>query len=146
MLIEEIKFHFQLRELQRRRRKILMAFQDRFADAVEKGRSLEVKEGLRHEERFALDEWDNAIDVLTTAHLLQEARRFQLPVPDSDDETYWAESFTFGGRHLTAAGIAKLRSDIRLERKARWDLVSSRLTLLIGLLGALIGLVSILKK
>lgn len=146
MLIDRIKFQVQLSILQRRRRKVLGSFQDRFAAAVEKGRSPEVKEGLRHEERFALDELDNAIDVLTTAHLLQDARRLQLPLPDFDDETCWEESYSFGGRHLTATGITKLRSEIRLERKARWDSVSSQMTLIIGLLGAIIGLVSILKK
>jgi hypothetical protein len=86
------------------------------------------------------------IDVLTTAHLLQQARRLQLPIPDPGDDQYWAESGMFGGKHLTAAGVTKLRSEIRTERKARWDSIAAQITLLIGLLGALIGVLSVLKK
>ena len=48
---------------------------------------------------------------------------------------------TFGGKHLTADGLTKLRAEIRGERKARWDYYSGHITLLIGLLGALIGVI-----
>jgi hypothetical protein len=58
MPFDQIKIQLKLRKLQRNREKILAAFQDRFADAVEKGRSSEVKGGLRQDERFALDEWE----------------------------------------------------------------------------------------
>lgn len=50
-----------------------------------------MRERLREDERFALNERDNEIDVLTTAYLPQNARRLQLPIPDIDDEKYWAE-------------------------------------------------------
>jgi hypothetical protein len=83
--------------------------------------------------------------VLTTAHLLEQARRLQLPIPDFDDEKYWTESEIFGGKQLTTEGVTKLRADIRMERKARWDFYSGHITLLIGLLGAIIGVVSVLK-
>jgi hypothetical protein len=95
---------------------------------------------------FVLDEWDTEIDVLTTAHLLEQARRLQVPIPPHDDDEYWADSVYFGGRHLTPAGVTKLRSDVRAERQARWNFYSGHITLLIGLLGALIGVISILKK
>lgn len=146
MLFNQITFQLKLIKLQRSRQKVLTAFQDRFAEAVGKGRSSEAKEGLRHDERFALDEWDNEIDVLTTAHLLQQARRLQLPIPNPDDDQYWIESSMFGGKHLTAAGVTKLRSEIRTERKARWDFLSGQITLLIGLLGAIIGVLSVIRK
>jgi hypothetical protein len=101
---------------------------------------------LRADEHFELDERDNEIDVLTTAHLLEQARRLQIPPPDFDNEKYWTESTVFGGKHFTADGIVKARTEIRAERKARWDFYSRHITLLIGLLGALIGVISTLKK
>ncbi|QHP70579.1 hypothetical protein EI171_26835 [Bradyrhizobium sp. LCT2] len=61
-------------------------------------------------------------------------------------------SETFGSRHLTAAGISKLRSNLHAERKERWELFQSHATLFIslvtastGVLGAAIGVLAFLR-
>ena len=63
-----------------------------------------------------------------------------------DNEEYWYIDNTFGRSHLTTAGVIKLRSDIRAERKARRELLMSLLPMLIGVIGALTGLLSIILK
>jgi hypothetical protein len=70
----DLLFQWKLRRLQKRRQRTMSNFRNRFADAVEKKETQIVREGLRNEERLALDEWDDDIDVLTTAHLLQQAQ------------------------------------------------------------------------
>ena len=70
----DLLFQWKLRRLEKRRQRTMSNFQNRFADAVEKKETQIVREGLRNEERLALDEWDDDIDVLTTADLLQQAQ------------------------------------------------------------------------
>jgi hypothetical protein len=86
---------------------------------------------------------------LETAYLLRRAAREKVPTPDNDDEQAWVESHG-GGYHLSQSAYADLRSAIRKERNEKWDfrlkvfgLVGSTA---IGVLGALIGLVSAIKK
>jgi hypothetical protein len=89
------------------------------------------------------------ISVLETSYLLRSAAREKVPTPDNDDESAWLEAFG-GGWFLSEAAYASLRTAIRKERNEKWDFRLKVFSLLgsttIGVLGALIGLVSALKK
>ena len=72
-----------------------------------------------------------------------------IPVPDYHDASKWEESDQLGGKHLTSLGVKELRSDIRKERVERLQSLQAFLfwiPSLIGLIGAITGLVAILHK
>jgi len=58
----------------------------------------------------------------------------------------WIEGEYTDEWRLSPEQLNKLRAVVRKEKKERWELWQSRLTLLIGFGGMLIGLVSVLKK
>jgi hypothetical protein len=86
---------------------------------------------------------------LETTSLLRRAAREKVPTPDNDDEEAWIETHG-GGHHLSQSAYANLRAAIRKERNEKWDFRLKVLGLLgstaIGTIGALIGLVTALKK
>jgi hypothetical protein len=83
---------------------------------------------------------------LTASYYVDEAERLTLPIPNEEDPDYWKESKFSHMQQLTVKGVAELRSAIRKEQKERWEHWQMRLTLLIGFMGTLIGLVSLLVK
>jgi hypothetical protein len=91
----------------------------------------------------------NKISVLETTYLLRRASREKVPTPDNDDEEAWIEA-RGGGYYLSDFAYANLRAAIRKERNEKWDFRLKVLGLLgstsIGAIGALIGLVSALKR
>jgi hypothetical protein len=86
---------------------------------------------------------------LETAYLLRRASREKVPTPDYEDEQSWIETKA-EGFYLSEHGYANLRAAIRKERNEKWDFRLKVLGLLgstaIGTIGALIGLVTALKK
>jgi hypothetical protein len=94
------------------------------------------------------------IDSLVTAALTNKAERYFLPVPPRDDKRYWKESYIpESGTYLTAEGVTLLRDAIRDEEKKRresrlalLDATAKIVVMLTGLVGACIGLASILRK
>jgi hypothetical protein len=87
-----------------------------------------------------LEECDDDINLLTTGHLLSQARKLFIEPPPRESEAFWFESTTFGDRYLTPAGVTKLRNEIRAERKASWDVIQPKATLIVTLVTALTGL------
>lgn len=91
----------------------------------------------------------NKISVLETTYLLRRASREKVPTPDNDDDQAWIEA-RGGGYYLSDFAYSNLRAAIRKERNEKWDFRLKVLGLIgstsIGLIGALIGLVSAIKK
>ena len=89
------------------------------------------------------------ISVLETSYLLRRAAREKVSAPRDDDEDAWIESRA-GGYYLSQSAYAGLRAAIRKERNEKWDFRLKVFGLLgstaIGTIGALIGLVTALKK
>jgi hypothetical protein len=94
------------------------------------------------------------IDSLVTEELTNKAERYFFPIPPRDDDRYWKKSYIpDNGTYLTVQGIAKLRDLIRDEEKKRQEsrlatleTTAKIVVMLTGLIGACIGLVSILRK
>jgi hypothetical protein len=92
---------------------------------------------------------------ITSDSLEFEARSLWLPIPSREDATKWEES-NFGQTErlfLSPIGMTELRTAIRKERGERravteWWLktLGAAVGILTGLIGALIGLVSVLRK
>ena len=95
---------------------------------------------------YELDCW---IEYYKTAYLKSKADKFLVPMPD-DKDTEMYNSYDFddelGAKNiLTTKGMHKLRVMLREEYKARREVVAFWFTIITSLIGATIGLVSVLK-
>jgi hypothetical protein len=80
-------------------------------------------------------------------YLLAEADRLLVPLPDEDDEAMWTvESEGVGTPVLTRAGINAVRAAIRAEKKASSERFLMMTSGLVGLIGAVTGLVSVIIR
>lgn len=96
---------------------------------------------------YEQSEPEEKIKRLKTQYLISIADKLSLPTPPiTEKEERWEES-GFSGRHvLTNKGITELRSLIRQEKRERYELMFRWVSILIGLIGAIIGLVAVLNK
>src|SRR5262249_47561304 len=92
---------------------------------------------------------DEQISRLQTTYLLEQAERYLLPQPpfktDTEDAA-WERAILSPQHHLKDIAIAELRAVVRREKKERSERWKSWIPLLTGLAGAIIGLISVLKK
>jgi hypothetical protein len=153
MMWEDWQFSRKLSRLHRTRERIEKSYAKKMHDSFKARSSHDEKERLISSKQMDLEECDDNINLLTTGHLLSQARKLFIEPPPRESEAFWFESTTFGGRYLTPAGVTKLRNEIRAERKASWDVIQPKATLIVtlvtaltGLSGAIIGILSFLNK
>ena len=111
-------------------------------------------ESLESDHRFEIQSHEEEQDLILTRHLIRQASRLHVPLPrrknpDGSDTDFWYEGSQTYYRMLTTEGVAKLRDEIRRERKARHEAKAVWITLLsaiTGAIGAATGLVAVLLK
>jgi hypothetical protein len=140
-MISYLKYRLALGKLFRARRTVTKAFEEEL-----KKSGPEARERISSQEQFELSEIEDSVHRLETDKLWEEAKKLLVPIPRHDDEGMWEESKFFGRYHLTVKGVNKLRSDIRAERRSRVEFFLSWSALLIGIIGALTGLIAVLQK
>jgi hypothetical protein len=86
------------------------------------------------------------IERFVSDHLVTQANRLFIPIPERTEEAMWRESSYGEGHLLTSRGISTLRVSIRTEQKARREFVVTVLATLIGIIGAITGLVAVFHK
>lgn len=141
-----IRFQWQVRKLNQKRDRVERTYQAKREALKSAGQPVP---------NFSPEEWNaqNVINAeiykLETAYLLRRAAREKVPIPDGENEEAWHEALG-GGYFLSDTAYANLRAAIRKERNEKWEfrfkVMSFVATSGIGLIGALIGLVSALKK
>jgi hypothetical protein len=97
------------------------------------------------QETLLADRYDSEIRSLMTAHLIDQAQWYFVPVPDLTSAEHWATDYRHNA-YLTPAGILKIRADIRAEKKARWDFWQSRVTFALAIVGAIFGVLAFFKR
>jgi hypothetical protein len=133
-------------ELQQARRELQLTDQ-RFADYLhqaEKKGDREDIESLHGEWRSEREPEQDEVDRLTTRYWERRATKHRIPVPPYGHPPYWEEGYR--GYRLTVEGIDFIENRIYEKRKRRWEFWSQfapAITALTGLLGVLIGLVTI---
>ncbi|WP_316228699.1 hypothetical protein [Bradyrhizobium sp. SZCCHNR1045] len=142
-MFERVKHWYQLRKLAQERR-ATQAYYDKEYDKAETEDAEQSVIAVMFQEVGVLDE---KIGLLLSQRVQQEAAHLHIPTPPfSETSGKWVEGVYTSAWRLSPEQIHKLRATVRKERKERWELMQSRLTLLIGFGGMLIGLVSVLKK
>lgn len=136
-----------LRKLHKERQKI-HAFYKKALGEAKAAQKLQLElDRLFFEERMEIEIVDAEIHSLLTQRLIQIADRNLIPRPEFKSEGgAWIQSSVTGRWHLTIEAIAELRSTIRREKKERSENWRMWLAACTGLVGTLIGLVSLLLK
>ena len=96
------------------------------------------------------DEIENWIKFQQTQYLKSVCNELVIPMPEDGSGGYYYR-FNFDDNEgdrliLSTAGMQLVRSNIREERKARREAFGFWISMIIGLLGAAVGLVSAFKK
>ena len=139
-----------LRKAQRARTKLQKKF-DPLISAAEKKEDKSDAEFLIQEflqERSLLD---NRIKSIETARLQEKAEKYGIPTPSLSDQESWDKGYTHSGLRVFLKANARLAllSDIRKERRARWEdrtaWINRLIIPIIALLGAATAFVAVWK-
>lgn len=144
MLIAKLKYDFERYRLFYRQEKARKHYRQNIQRAFKEGKSssqeIQALKADDFEYSFAKDE----MDFLITNYMFMLARKLILPIPEYNEEKMWRESRYFG-KVLSENGITKLRTAIRNEKKERLESILPVITAMTGLIGAIIGLIALLK-
>lgn len=84
---------------------------------------------------------------LTHSYYVRLANRMLIPVPTFEAEGgAWMQSQQTGRYHLKPQELHELRTAVRAEQKARREVWAMGLVLVTGVIGALSGLIAIIKN
>jgi len=93
-----------------------------------------------------INEIDIKIRELYTDYLQNIATKLIIPIPSFNDDSIWEKPMGFLKSILTNNGIHELKKLIRLKKKEKREVTFSWITILTGLLGTFIGLISVIKN
>lgn len=117
-----------------------------FEEAKRTG-GLEKAREVYQSESFDLDNINEEIAVLITQYLRHKAEKKFLPVPPlNDKDGFWKQGQYTGKWYLTNKGITELQSLIRKDGKEKREMFSYWISILFGLIGAITGLIAVIKR
>jgi hypothetical protein len=146
-MFRSLAFRWKLWRLERLHRKEMMGTERALQDAWNRSATRDELSEIEGGSSQGVMYW--RIRVLTTQFLVSEAARLVVPLPSLEDKelwTHWGSGAPNEEHVLTIKGINELRAAIRVEQKARAERFLVWVPGVVGILGALIGLVSVLKK
>ncbi len=135
-------------KLSRQRRKIDKYYKKQYAEVKKTGDKKKI-EDIEILAPHELEEVDDEIHYLQQRYLISKATKMLLQIPPVISEEKggrWEQSNVTGKWQLTNEGMRELRQNIRTEQKESTELLARWITVIIGLIGALTGLVAIIKK
>jgi hypothetical protein len=98
-------------------------------------------------EGFDFDMIDDEILDLVSLYLVNKANKRLLPVPPlSEKDGLWERSNFTGRYHLTDKGITEIRKIIRRDTKEILEILSPYIGIVFGLIGAVTGLIAVIKR
>jgi len=145
-MLSTIKFRFTINRLFAKRDGIRHDFMAHIHKAQKDGRPQDEIRRLTTEASMEESIINDEIELLTTAHLVDYANRLFIPTPERTDESMWCESSYENRQVLTHKGISILRTAIRAEQKGQREFFVTVLATLIGIIGAITGLVAVFHK
>ena len=141
-----LKYRIELRRLRRLLSKHRKKFERAHGEAKQRGFDDGELSLIGQEE----DEIENWIKFHQTQYLKSVCDELVIPMPENGSGGYYYR-FNFDDNEgdrliLSTVGMQLVRSNIREERKARREAFGFWISMIIGLLGATIGLVAAFKK
>src|ERR1700730_443503 len=145
-----VRHSLRLRRLQREKRRIYGFYDKRRSDQKQHKNDEELIDAINYEEMMEIELTDEEINLLNSRRLIEQAERYDLPIPEFKREGgHWQES-RFGDSWMLNRGArVELRSAIRKEQKERrelWQMKVVCVAAFVGLFGPLAGLISPLHR
>ena len=144
-----LSYRIALFKLNRKRSKQASVISKLVKEARKTGGERKAQE-IRESESFDLEIIYDEILQLLSWYILSKANKRFLPTPPfSEEDGMWERSNYTGKYHLTEKGFREVRGMIRKDTKERMELLSywsPWIGLLIGVIGALTGLVAVIKR
>jgi hypothetical protein len=139
------RFRWKLWKLLRDERRVEKQYRRLIARAQKRGDQQKVRE-LESEEshmtEIAID-FQVRVARLHSEYLIRKSYRLMVPLPEHNEESKMWDEYK-GHVFLSERGINKLRADVRAESRARIEMFLMWVPGIVGILGALLGLVSVL--
>jgi hypothetical protein len=139
-----LRFRWKLGQLERERRRVEKINAAEIATARKRNASADDIYVIENDAAGDYFHFQDEIKKLHSRYLSSQASRLLIPYPQLNDDSMWERE---GPNHfyLTEHGINHMRAAIRAERKARVELFLMWMPGVVGILGALIGLVAVLS-
>jgi hypothetical protein len=142
-VFEYLRFRWRLSRLEKEERRLDKEYDAKIKAAKERQATDEEIDNLDMESGHVSFHFEEEIQKLHSGYLLRQAYRLIIPTPQYGKNEMWDMNEAHDS-YLSKLGIAKLRADIRAERKARIELFLMWMPGVVGILGALIGLAAVL--
>lgn len=113
-------------------------------DEAKKRGDLKEAESIEAEWSDDVDGDRSDYDSALSHYFTKLATKYRVPTPEYHDEKYWTQSRYDGTWHLTIAGIDEIERRVDEKRGRSATLFSARMTPLVGVLGAVTGLVAVI--
>lgn len=142
--LKSLKTQKSLRDAREQEQKLYAAREKAVVTARKSGTNEVEINRIRNEEFWEARAYSFRVEVLETEILIDQARRYGVPIPPRSDDS---DSFYFsnegGGWVLSEEKAFELRKCVREEQKHAREVWQSWMGLSIGLLGAAIGVISV---
>jgi hypothetical protein len=147
MVFERLRLNRKIRRLQRQKDQYIDVTFEAIIEVAHETGEMPDKEAMKEEILNAVGlnrKIDEHIAVLESDYWLEQAQRYLLPMPN--EEAFIRSKVDKRFTYLDGDALNSLRSVVRKEQKERSENFRTWATLALGIIGALIGLVAVLKK
>jgi hypothetical protein len=146
-LIEAFQFWREQRRIHTWMDKLSRSYDEEVAKIRASGVDHDELNRIAHERHFEQRVAEDELNRLTSRYYVRLANRLLIPIPEFKEEGgAWMESSVRGGYYMTPSALNELRTAIRAERKARREEWTVWLSLAVGFIGSVTGLVAVWKK
>ena len=146
-MIDKLKYYWRLKKLYKKQEITKKVYDNLIKKAKKEGKKGNEIQRLYSEAGSEYFLIQDQIDILITSYLKSEANKLILPIPEDDDIKMWKEAPDMCPyKVLSEKGVTELRSAIRRERKERREAHISWIAIIIGLIGAITGLLAVILK
>jgi hypothetical protein len=147
MLFERLRLNRKIRRLQRLKDQYIVVTFEAIREVAHETGEISNKEAIEKEILSTVElnrQIDEHIAILESDYWLEQAQRYLLPTPT--DQAYIPSKLDRRFHYFDEVTLTSLRSAVRKEQKERSENFRVWATLAVGIIGALIGLVAMLKK
>lgn len=146
--MNDLSYKLRLYKLNRRERKLRAAY-IRVVDDARKNGGWEAEQEARSTEAVDLEMVQDEIDHIISWHLISKANQMFIAIPEfsaGEKNSHWEQSRFTGSWRLNPEARATVYQAVKKERKESWELMALIIGAVTGLIGVIIGLVSVVRK
>ena len=139
-----LKDKIRLFKLKRSIQKLRGEYEADIKKAQKEGKSQEHIDGIIAEMFGMCRDDEFEIEKIITKELRSKAQKYYIELPDRNDEKIWENNY--GSYILTEHGKSTISKQIKVHRREDYEFIIKILSVLIGLIGALTGLIAVINR